>query len=528
MSRTKYAIAFALALVMALGAVEVASAAVQTDTTKLRNAVNVGGILKHERALQAIADRNGDTRASGTRGYNASVDYVAGKLRAAGYDVTVQPFDFRLFTENSPSELQQISPTPTTYVNGQNFATMEYSGSRDVTATVRAVDTAVQPTDTSTSGCETSDFAGFAAGNIALMQRGTCPFGQKAANAQAAEASAVLIFNRGTAGNEGVVNGTLGADSNVTIPALGLDFATGADLADPAGTVARVSTDTKSEAKQTANVLADTPNSTSEDTVVVGAHLDSVAEGPGINDNGSGSATILEVAEEMSELGIQPQNNVRFAFWGAEESGLIGSTYYVNNLSDEEFDKLALNLNFDMVGSPNYVRFVYDGDGSAFGTAGPAGSDQIEKVFNDYFASRGLQTDPTAFDGRSDYRPFILEGIPAGGLFTGAEGVKTERQAGIYGGLAGTAYDPCYHQFCDSLSPVKDGADADLYAALDTAYGGDLAGNLNTRALNEMSDATAHATLTFAQTGLGASGAAETSGTAKASKPKYKGPHLER
>lgn len=442
---------------------------------KLRQAVTPGGILVHELRFQGIADRNDNTRASGTGGYDESADYVAGQLRAAGYDVTVQQFSFRLFTENRPSELAQTSPTPTPYVNGQNFATMEYSGSGNVTATVQAVDTDAQPNPgTSTSGCETADFGGFTGGNIALMQRGTCPFAQKAENAENAGAAAALIFNRGTGADTGVINGTLGADSDVAIPALGLDYQTGRDLADPNTTTARVFTDTKTETKETSNVLADTPKGKPDDTVIVGAHLDSVAEGPGINDNGSGTSTILETAIQMSKLKIKPRNQVRFAFWGAEESGLIGSTYYVNTLPDEEFNNIALNLNFDMVGSPNYVRFVYDGDASDTPSAGSPGSAEIERTFNSYFASQGLQTDPTAFDGRSDYRPFILAGIPAGGLFTGAEGTKTARQATIYGGTAGVAYDPCYHQACDDMT------------------------NLNVDALDEMSDAAAHATLTYA------------------------------
>ena len=133
---------------------------------------------------------------------------------------------------------------------------------------------------------------------------------------------------------------------------------------------------------------------------------------------------------------------MRFAFWGAEESGLLGSEHYVDSLSDDELATIYANLNFDMVGSPNYVRFVYDGDGSDTDPAGPPGSAQIEAIFNDYFASQGLASEPTAFDGRSDYGPFIAVGIPAGGLFSGAEGVKTPEQAAVYGGTAGVAVRP--------------------------------------------------------------------------------------
>jgi Zn-dependent M28 family amino/carboxypeptidase len=166
----------------------------------------------------------------------------------------------------------------------------------------------------------------------------------------------------------------------------------------------------------------------------------------------------------------------------------------VANLSKNELKEIALNLNFDMVGSPNFVRFVYDGDGSATGTKGPTGSGNIEQVFLDYFASQGLATEPTAFDGRSDYGPFIDRGIPAGGLFTGAEGIKTAAEAAVYGGTAGIAYDPCYHQACDTYPT-----------------------NLNDTALDQMSDATADAVLQFAMTSSSVGGTGKSSAAKEAS-----------
>ena len=164
---------------------------------------------------------------------------------------------------------------------------------------------------------------------------------------------------------------------------------------------------------------------------MTGAHLDSVIAGAGVNDNGSGSAAILEVARQMKKA--KPVNKVRFAWWGAEELGLLGSRHYVADLvanQPDEFAKIALYLNFDMVGSPNYVRFVYDGDNSAFpvgpgAAAGPEGSGAIEAAFHSYFAGQNLASAETAFSGRSDYGPFIEQGVPAGGLFTGAGGVTT-------------------------------------------------------------------------------------------------------
>ena len=288
---------------------------------------------------------------------------------------------------------------------------------------------------TSNSGCEAADFPAAVAGSIALIQRGTCTFGEKALNAQNAGAVGVIIFNEGQEGRTDVLGGTLGSP-DFTIPIVDTTFAFGENtynrITNLGQTVVmHLFTSTISETRTTENILADTATGRVDRTVVVGAHLDSVAAGPGINDNGSGSGTILEVAEQFAELGIEPRNRVRFAWWGAEEEGLFGSQFYVDQLSKRDIKNTAVNLNFDMLGSPNFVRFVYDGNGSDTPVKGPTGSANVEKVFLDYFASQGLETEPTAFDGRSDYGPFIAVGIPAGGLFSGAEVHKTAEQVDI-------------------------------------------------------------------------------------------------
>ncbi len=447
---------------------------------KLRTAVTAAGITEHLTTFDSIAKANEGTRASGTKGYAASRDYVVRTLRAAGYKPVVQSFEFPFFKENRPSTLSQVSPDATTYTNPDDFATMTYSASGDVTGEVVPVDTDVTATDASTSGCEPADFAGFPAGAVALVQRGTCNFGVKVQNAADAGAAAAIVFNRGTTGNTGAIAGTLGAPAE--IPALGASFALGQDLAAPSGTTVSLSTDTISEIRPTYNVTAETPGGNPDNVVMAGSHLDSVVAGAGVNDNGSGSATLLEVAEQMSANKIKPVNKVRFAWWGAEELGLLGSTHYVQDLAGNNpaaLKDIRLYLNFDMIGSPNYVRFVYDGDNSRFGeddgaAIGPAGSGEIEKLFADYFRSQGLASEETPFSGRSDYGPFISEGIASGGLFTGAEGVKTAEQAATYGGTAGEAYDHCYHQACDTIA------------------------NVNDQAVDEMSDAVAHAIATYA------------------------------
>ncbi|HET9858623.1 MAG TPA: M20/M25/M40 family metallo-hydrolase [Nocardioidaceae bacterium] len=519
----------AIAAAVALSLGTPATAAVPTDTSELREAVSAEGVFEHIQRFQEIADANGGTRASGTPGYDASADYVAGLLEVAGYDVTSQEFEFPFFQELSTPEFERISPDPRPYVHEEEFITMDYSGSGDVTALVQAVDLVLPPgaaANTSTSGCEMADFDGFTAGSVALMQRGTCSFAVKAMNAETAGAAAAIIFNEGQEGRTVTLAGTLGGP-DVGIPVIGTSFAIGNELATLADATVHIVTDTASETRSTENVIAQTPGGRSDRVVVAGAHLDSVLEGPGANDNGTGSATILEIALQMAALDIEPRNQVRFAFWGAEESGLLGSEHYVSQLTKREIKDIAVNLNFDMVGSPNYVRFVYDGDGSDTDPAGPTGSGNVESVFTEYFESVGLSSTPTQFSGRSDYGPFIAVGIPAGGLFTGAEGVKTDEQAEEYGGVAGASYDPCYHSACDSLSPTYDTPElAALYATLQGEY--DLVGNVNMQALDEMSDAAAHATQTFAMTTSAVGGTAKGSGNAKGAAMDFKGSHLQR
>ncbi len=423
---------------------------------QMQRATTPQGVREHLLRLQAISDANGGSRSTGTPGYQASKDYVVDRLRDAGYRPQVQPFSIDVFRENAPAELEQVAPDPTVYSNGDDFSVLEYSGSGDATGEVVVVDTDLSPSATSTSGCEASDFADFPAqGAIALMQRGTCTFATKVANATDAGAEAAIVFNRGTEGNEGPVAGTLGGPGDY-VPGVGASYATGLDLADE-GTVARVAVDAVSENARTWNVTAETPYGNGGNVVMAGAHLDSVDEGAGINDNGSGSAGLLELAEAAAERGYF-RNTVRFAWWGAEEQGLFGSSHYVEDLKADNPGALAdirMYLNFDMIGSPNFVRFVYDGDGSAGGPVGPAGSAAIERSFEEHFSGKGLASEPTEFNGRSDYGPFIAEGIPAGGLFSGAEGVKTEEQAAVFGGTAGEAYDACYHQACDDINNIN-------------------------------------------------------------------------
>ncbi|WP_131740507.1 M28 family peptidase [Actinomadura roseirufa] len=205
------------------------------------------------------------------------------------------------------------------------------------------------------------------------------------------------------------------------------------------------------------NLIADWPGGDVNNTLMIGSHLDSVTAGPGINDNGSGSAGDLEIALAVAREKYQPKRHLRFGWWGAEELGLVGSTAYVNGLSSTERSKIKGYLNFDMIGSPNPGYFAYDGDGSS-GSGGPAGSAEIERVLRSYFTSINVPVEDTAFDGRSDYGPFIRYQIPAGGLFTGAEGRMSAAQAQKWNGRSGTAFDRCYHSSCDTTANINDTA----------------------------------------------------------------------
>ena len=327
-------VAFAL-LATVLAALAFVSAAYadpnNNNSAKLRAAVTLEGVRAHQLALQQIATANGGNRFSGLPGYDKSVAYVVEKLKAAGYDPVVQPFDYLAYGVVGPSVLQQTAPGSITYVEGVDFGPIEQTDPGDVTAPVTAVDLQLGLGNTSTSGCEAADFAGFPAGNIALLQRGTCTFELKAENAAAAGAVGIVIFNQGNTAapdRNGIPAVTLTANNTSGIPVLGTTYALGVTLAGTPGLAMRVFANTVREIKTTFNVLAELPGKNPDNVVMVGGHLDSVIEGPGINDNGSGSAAILEVAEQMEK--VKPWNTVRFAWWGAEESSLVGSTFYVD------------------------------------------------------------------------------------------------------------------------------------------------------------------------------------------------------
>ena len=291
-----------------------------------------------------------------------------------------------------------------------------------------------------------------------VVSRGVCAFGVKQANASAAGAIGVVVHNDAP----GPFVGTLGGPVEGA-PTGGISQEAGVALieqlaADPALT-GTLEIRVLDEVRTTFNLVAQTPYGDPDNVVMLGAHLDSVEEGPGINDNGTGSAGVLQTALELAEVG-PTRNAVRFAWWGAEESGLVGSREYVAGLPAEELAKITGYLNFDMIGSPNHVIGVYDADQSTYvaPVAVPPGSESLEQVFTDYFDGREQAWVDTEFSGRSDYQGFIEAGIPASGLFTGADGVKTEEEVALFGGTAGIPHDPNYHTAADDIDNVDDDA----------------------------------------------------------------------
>jgi Zn-dependent M28 family amino/carboxypeptidase len=407
--------------------------------------------MVHLEALQEIADANDGNRALGTTGYEQSGDYIESVLVAAGYTPERQYFDAT--TQELLGYDLTVTGSADVPVVGVPMSGTTGTGPDPITAEL------VQPTVA--LGCDAGAWDGVeATGLIAVVSRGECSFTDKSLAASAAGAIGLLIYNN----EAGELEGTLGEQSAEFVPTVGISDVEGAAVlaAIAAGPVsATLLLDELTSVVETFNIIADTPTGTPDNTVMLGAHLDSVPEGAGINDNGSGSAAILDVAVQLAAAG-ELNNQVRFAWWGAEEVGLLGSTYYVDDLvlnNPAELDQIATYLNFDMVGSPNYVMSVYDANQSSFEAPVevPEGSVATEAAFTDYFDSIGQPWIDTAFDGRSDYDAFIANNVPASGLFTGADDLKTAEEAAIFGGVVGEQHDQNYHSVGDDIANIDEG-----------------------------------------------------------------------
>ncbi|KAJ5512474.1 hypothetical protein N7463_002026 [Penicillium fimorum] len=409
------------------------------DPDEFPSDIRLKDLLKGTQYLEDLAfsypERN---RVFGSAAHNATVDYLYRELKKTGY--------YNVYKQQQVHTWTTANTSLT--VDGEDItaSAMTYSPSVDVTAELAVV---------ANLGCAAADYPADVAGKVALVQRGDCTFADKSVVGAAAKAAAIIVYNN----EEGPLSGTLGgvtSDLGPYAAIAGITDVDGKTLLDaaakgPVNVVYKL--DSKAENRTTFNVIAETKGGDHNNVVSLGGHTDSVDAGPGINDDGSGIISNLVVAKALTRYSVK--NAVRFCFWTGEEFGLLGSEYYTSHLSDEELLKIRLYLNFDMIASPNYALMVYDGDGSAFNETGPSGSAEIEHMFEDYFKSKKLPTIPTEFDGRSDYDGFISRGIPAGGLFTGAEGIMTEEEAKLFGGEAGVAYDVNYHAAGDDMTNLN-------------------------------------------------------------------------
>jgi Zn-dependent M28 family amino/carboxypeptidase len=372
-------------------------------------AVTRAGLMEHLLALQEIAERHGGNRAAGTPGNAATVAYVSARLREAGFEVGLQPVEFPFFRVRAArlvADGRRLRP-------GEDFRVLTYSGSGRVAGKARAA---------AGLGCQQADFARLPDGAVALVRRGRCLFSVKARNAERAGAGAVLLTDP-EVGDE-PFSATLGA------PGIGLPVvALGAEAARRLrpGARARLAVRTVSERRTTHNVLAEGGGTTPDRVLMAGGHLDSVRAGAGLNDNGSGVAALLEVAEALAPRSGGAR--VRLAFWAAEELGLYGSRRYVRGLSSSERRRIEGYVNLDMVGSPNAVVEVY------------GGAPRIERALR---RALGGRVPEARLGGGSDHAPFRRAGIPVGGIFTGAS----------EDGPGDRPRDPCYHRRCDTIDNV--------------------------------------------------------------------------
>lgn len=432
----------ALLLCAALAGCSTQSSSTALEPEELAGKITVDAMFTHLRKLQQIADDNDGNRAVGSPGYDASVEYVAQMLRDKGFDVQTPEFERMgtmrggnpaLTVSGRKFQVDQASMLVKTQPGGLNAPTLRPG----------------KP-----SGCSATDYGSLnISGAIAVVDDSGCSVVVKQNTALAKGAVGLLVVNTGRPVPGGLF--TTGYYRELTVPVGIIDPAADAALRRTSAPV-RLTLDGMAEMVKSRSVTAQTKTGSVADVVLVGAHLDSIGGGPGINDNGSGVAALLETA---LQLGSSPKaaNAVRFAFWGAEEMGLDGSTQYVRNLPLDQLDDLALYLNFDMVGSPNAGFFTYDGDQSGQATDPkpmPEGSAGIERTMAGYLNLAGVRPADMPIGGTTDYHPFLLAGVPIGGATTGSSQRKTEVQARLWGGRAGAAFDPNYHTARDTIDNV--------------------------------------------------------------------------
>ncbi|KAI0376281.1 Zn-dependent exopeptidase [Hypomontagnella monticulosa] len=414
------------------------------NTSDLQASIKIENLVQHAKYLFDLAQLSEPefghpTRVIGSDGHSGTLEYIYSAIESLGdyYTLSTQPFpavmgkvyESRLVIGHEvPESASPMSLTPPTAHKEPVYGNLVLVANE---------------------GCDASDYPDNVTGNIAFVLRGTCPFGTKSELAGKAGAVAAIVFNH----DSGELSGTLGTPKPSHVATFGLSGKEAGPVVErlKAGEAVDAIAYINSQVKQieTKNIIAQTVEGDPDNCVMLGAHSDSVSEGPGINDDGSGSLTLLEVATQLTNFSVN--NCVRFAWWAGEEEGLLGSDYYVEILPEEENLKIRLFMDYDMMGSPNFAYQVYN----ATNAVNPVGSEQLRDLYVNWYKSQGLNYTFIPFDGRSDYDAFIRNGIPGGGIATGAEGVKTKEEELMFGGKAGEWYDPCYHQLCDDVGNVN-------------------------------------------------------------------------
>jgi hypothetical protein len=433
---------------------------VNDTPSELVECVQQKDLMGHLQALQDIANANPGpdgkpSRNSGEPGYKASADYVASAMRAAGYDVTIQTYKFDYYAYFGIPTFQELSPTAHDYVLNTDWGPGQSTGSTSPSgAPLEPAGGIVIPpaaTSTSTSGCTAADFSGFTAGHVALIQRGGCNFGVKVLNAQAAHASGVVIFNEGNPGRTGLQLGSmLDANGNAFIPTIPVAFTTfaiGSDLLSQykAGSAPSMNVSVPAIVKPNAddyNVIAESKGGDKNHVLAVDAHLDAIY-GAGILDNGTGSAAILDIAQKMKN--VTPTNKLRFIWFGGEELGLLGSQFYVNNLTSTQASHIGYDLDADVFGTPNYIIGILD----------PAAPDFFSRTVPETFPNRVYKASQVSRDQSVDFfnqagynHEFLSPngtdainfnriGVPASGLLTGQNCCKSQQEVDLFGGQVG-------------------------------------------------------------------------------------------
>ena len=417
---------------------------------QLADEVSLNRMNDDLQALQRISNRNGGNREPGTTGYTQSEQWVESQLRQAGFTVSKQSFTFNYFERLAQNLTVNGAAVPVNIV--------DYSPSTPVGG-VTAPLAVVPSTVSATPGCTIGDYANVgAAGKVVLVQRGGCTFAVKEQIAAQAGAAAEIIYNN----VPGALRAALSDPSQGYIPAGSVSMEDGEALAAEAGITVNLEVRSFQQVRTSSNLIAQTRTGNKSNVVLVNGNLDSIG-GAGINDNGTGTAIMLQTA---LHLGAWPRvdNAVRFVFTSAQEYSFAGAADYVASLTAAQQKDIALDLNVEMLASPNTGYFVLDG-------LPGAGSAAITQGFYNYFKATGVPTEAAPLSGRWDYNAFAGLSIPTGGLFTGADAAKTQAEADKWGGVAGEAFDPCYQIACDTLKNVDQTAFLRNARALEFAIG---------------------------------------------------------